>query len=235
MITLCAFGPGFGLPDPSPFVTKVHILLKLAGLPYETNLKGFRKAPKGKLPYIDDEGAVVADSTFIRFHIEKKYGYDFDRGLIAFEKGAAWSIERMCEDHLYWLMIDARWLDDANFEAGPSSFFKSIPAPMRPLVAAYVRRTLRRTLYLHGLGRHDAASRIELARRDLVAISDLIGDKPFLFGGEPRGADATVGAFVMHALTKTFVTPLRDAAASRPNLVAYAERVSDRFFPLLKP
>jgi hypothetical protein len=30
MITLCTFGPQFGLPDPSPFVTKADVLLSSA-------------------------------------------------------------------------------------------------------------------------------------------------------------------------------------------------------------
>ncbi len=34
MITLYTFGPHFGLPDESPFVTKTMLLLKFAGLPY---------------------------------------------------------------------------------------------------------------------------------------------------------------------------------------------------------
>jgi glutathione S-transferase len=76
MITLYTFGPHFGLPDGSPFVTKTMLLLKFAGLPYQENRQGYGRAPKGKLPYIDDAGIVVADSTFIRFHIEKKYGFD---------------------------------------------------------------------------------------------------------------------------------------------------------------
>jgi glutathione S-transferase len=87
MITLYTFGPAFGLPDPSPFVTKAHMLLKLAGLPYRTDESGFRKAPKGKLPYIEDEGVVVADSTFFRWHIEKKYGIDFDSELSPEQRG----------------------------------------------------------------------------------------------------------------------------------------------------
>jgi len=49
MITLYSFGPGFGLPDPSPFVTKAEVLLKMAELPYRTDTTGFKKAPKGKL------------------------------------------------------------------------------------------------------------------------------------------------------------------------------------------
>ncbi len=73
MITLYSFGPGFGLPDPSPFVTKAEVLLKMAGLPYRVDTGGFNKAPKGKLPYIEDNGEMIADSTFIRWHLEKKY------------------------------------------------------------------------------------------------------------------------------------------------------------------
>src|SRR5215510_13602528 len=73
MITLYTFGPAFSLPDPSPFVTKVEVLLKMAGLAYRTDTTGFRQAPKGKLPYIDDDGEQVADSTLIRWHLENKY------------------------------------------------------------------------------------------------------------------------------------------------------------------
>src|SRR5438445_637107 len=69
VITLYNFGPGFGLPDPSPFVMKVETLLKMAKLPYRTDTTGFAKAPKGKIPYIEDDGVVVPDSTFIRWHL----------------------------------------------------------------------------------------------------------------------------------------------------------------------
>ncbi len=81
MITLYGFGAGFGLPDASPFVIKTQVLLQLAGQPYVLDQLGFGKAPKGKLPYLDDAGTVVSDSTFIRWHLEKKYGVDFDQGL----------------------------------------------------------------------------------------------------------------------------------------------------------
>jgi glutathione S-transferase len=149
MITLYGFGPALGLPEISPFVTKAHILLKMAGLQYETNVsaKGFLGAPKGKLPYIKDGNSVIADSTFIRFYIEKTYGFDFDKGLAPSEKALGWALERMCQERLYWLMVDARWLIDANFAAGPGKIFDGLPAPARPLVKVYVRppRILRPT------------------------------------------------------------------------------------------
>src|SRR5512132_2110713 len=126
MITLYAFGPGFGLPDPSPFVTKVEVLLKMAGLAYRTDTTGFRQAPKGKLPYIDDDGEQVADSTFIRWHLENKYRIDFDKGLSAEQRAVAWAFEKMAEDHLYWALVDARWFDEANFAKGPKNFLRTI-------------------------------------------------------------------------------------------------------------
>ena len=94
MITLASFGPAFGLPDQSPFVTKAEVLLKMSGLPFEKQRSGLRKAPKGKLPYIEDDGRIIADSTFIRLHLERKYGLDFDRGLTSAQKGTAWAVER---------------------------------------------------------------------------------------------------------------------------------------------
>ena len=81
MITLYGFGAGFGLPEISPFVTKTEVQLKMAGLAYRKERAMPPASPKGQLPFIEDEGEKVADSTFIRAHIEGKYGFDFDAGL----------------------------------------------------------------------------------------------------------------------------------------------------------
>ena len=153
MITLHTFGPNFGLPDPSPFVTKAEMLLKMANRPYRTDTEGFGKAPKGKLPYIEDDGVRIADSTFIRWHLETKYQIDFDRGLTAEQRAIAWAFEKMAEDHVYWALLHARWMDDANFARGPIVFFRKVPAPVRPIVAAMVRRHMRKALHAHGMGR----------------------------------------------------------------------------------
>jgi len=133
MITLESFGPAFGLPDPSPFVTKAEMLLKMAGLAYAVDASGFNKAPKGKLPYIVDDGEIIADSTFIRWHIETKYNIDFDRGLSAEQRAIAWAFEKMLEEHLYWAFVHARWMDDANFERGRAT--SSIRYPHRSVLS----------------------------------------------------------------------------------------------------
>src|SRR4051812_109770 len=106
MIKLYGFGSYLGMPDGSPFVMKAEILLRMAGLAYEKNTTATpEQGPKGKLPFLVDAGEMVADTTFIRAHIERKYGFDFNRGLDKTERAEAWAIERMIEDHLYWCCL----------------------------------------------------------------------------------------------------------------------------------
>lgn len=231
MITLYSFGPYFGLPDASPFVFKAMTLLKLAGLPYVENHDGYSRAPKGKLPFIDDEGTIVADSSFIRFHIERKYGVDFDAGLSPEQRASGWAIEKMLEEHLYWALVHDRWIDDANFARGAAQFFGRVPAPIRPLVKAFVRRKVAKSLQAQGIGRHSDAEIAELGRRDIEALSVLLGDKPYLFGEAPSGADATAFAFVAEVLVRENETPIRAATLAKANLVAYRDRLLAAYFP----
>jgi len=231
MITLYTFGPYFGLPDGSPFVTKAMVLLKLAGLPYREDRKGYSKAPKGKLPYIDDDGTRIADSTFIRLHIERKYGVDFDGGLSPEQRAIAWAIEKMCEEHLYLALIYGRWFDDRNFEKGPAQFFDAVPAPMRPIIRMMIRRKVRNNLRAHGFGKHSPAEVDELATRDIDALATILYVTHLICGDRPCGADATVFALVAGLLAPTFEMAARQAAQPRPNLVAYRGRMMRTYFP----
>jgi glutathione S-transferase len=233
MITLHTFGPAFGLPDPSPFVTKADVLLKMAGLAYRIDNAGLRRAPKGKLPYIDDNGERVADSTFIRWHLENKYHIDFEKGQSAEQRAIGWAFEKMAEDNLYWALVDARWFDEANFAKGPMEFFRKIPAPVRPLMIAFIRRQLKRTLYGHGMGRHSPAEIVALGTRSIAAIAEFLGTKPFFMGSEPAGVDATIFAFVAATLCPHFDTPLRTAAERHNNLRRYVGRMTARYYPEL--
>jgi glutathione S-transferase len=233
MITLYTFGPAFGLPDPSPFVMKGEMLLKLAKLPYQANTRGFLRAPKGKLPYIDDDGTIVADSTLMRMHFEKKYSIDFDRGLSARERGIAWITEKMLEDHLYWVLVYWRWMNDANFERGPANIFKRVPALIRPFVKKRVRGKVRSSLHAHGISRHKEEEMTAMSNRALESLSQLLGDNRYLMGNETCGADATAFAFLAGATAPVFQSPAHDKARSLPNLVAYRDRMMAEFYPKL--
>jgi glutathione S-transferase len=231
MITLYTFGPAWGLPDPSPFVNKAAVLLRMAGLPFQSDTTGFRKAPRGKLPYIRDGDTAVSDSTMIRLHIEQRYNIDFDRDLTPQERAIAWAAEKLCEDHLYWLIVHARWIEGRNFERGPARFFKPLPVPVRPLIKWLVRRKVRSDLRGQGTGRYTQAERTILAGRAFESISAILGDRRYLMGEKPCGADATVFAFVSGSLCPVFETVLREKAGAYPNLISYCQRLAQHYFP----
>ncbi len=231
MIALYCFRRGPGLPDFSPFVVKTMLLLKLAGLDYVEDRSGLQRAPKGKLPYIDDGGVIVADSTLIRWHIEQTRGIDLDRGLTPEQRAVAWAAEKMCEDHFYWITTRGRWLDDANFAQGPARLFDSAPALLRSFIKNLVRGKVRKALYAQGTGRYTDEEATCLGLRDVETLATLLGDKPYFFGDKPCGADATFFAFIAGALAPLWESPLRDATQQKPNLVAYRDRIMETYFP----
>jgi glutathione S-transferase len=230
MITLYAFGPAFGLPDPSPYVMKTAIQLQMADLTYRTDLTGFPVAPKGKLPFINDDGVIVADSTFIRAHVERKYGVDLDDGLTARQRAEAWAIERMIEDSLVWVVGWFRWMVEENFQSGPAHFFDKAPDFARARLIEETRTKVKQNFWSHGIGRHSASDIAELGGRSLAALSALLGDRPFVMGDRPTGVDAMAAAALAEALAPHFDSPLRREAESFPNLVAYTDRMLARYF-----
>ena len=231
MITLYTFGRYFGLPDASPFVMKGEMLLKLAKLEYRTSTRGFLHAPKGKLPYIDDHGTIVADSTLMRLYFEQKYGINYDRGLSVRDRGVAWATEKMLEDHLYWVLVYWRWMKDGNFERGPANFFKRAPAIIRPFVKRRVRGKVRSTLHGHGISRHSEDEMTLLSNRAFDALSQVLGDNRYLLGDQVCGADATAFAFIAGSLSPVFESPAHAKARSLPNLLAYRDRMMAEYYP----
>ena len=231
MITLHGFAPAFGLPSPGPFDIKTEVQLKMLGLDYQKIFVGFAGAPKGKLPYIGDNGTVIADSAFIRLHLESKYPADLDSGLNDGERASAWAVERLVEDQLYWMMVHSRWAMDENFEKGPAHFFDHLPEPIQDQARQKQRSAVLGYLHGQGLGRHTLEEIGVLAQRGYWALSQLLGDKAFLMGAQPCGADASVFAQIASALSPHFESPVRAAAATHANVVDYAERMMAAYFP----
>src|SRR5690242_15138293 len=231
MITLFGFGAGFGLPEISPFVTKTEVQLRMAGLPYRKERAMPPASPKGQLPFIADEGANIADSTFIRAHIEQKYGFDFDAGLDQRQRAQAWAFERMIEHHVYWALVGARWVDVENFAKGPAHFFDGAPADRREKLREDAQFRVAENYLLSGLGRHAPDDDIDLAVRSLFALSVQLGDRPYLMGEAPCGMDATAFGALAGILTPFFESPLRQRTEQFANLTAYVDRMMLLYYP----
>jgi glutathione S-transferase len=100
--------------------------------------------------------------------------------------------------------------------------------PFRPIVQRLVRRKVVKTFKFQGFGRHTPGEQAELAIADIKALATLIGDKAFVLGEKPCGADATVFAFVASFLTPVFEMPIRTAAERHANLIG--DRILRRYF-----
>jgi glutathione S-transferase len=231
MITLYGFGAGFGLPEISPFVTKTEVQLKMAGLGYRKQRAMPPASPKGQLPYIEDAAQSIADSTFIRAHIERKYGFDFDAGLDLRARAQAWAFERMIEHHVYWALIGARWVDSENFAKGPAVFFDGTPEHLRERLREDAQFRVAENYLLSGLGRHAPDNDIDLAVRSLLALSVQLADQPYLMGERPCGTDATAFGALAGILTPFFDSKLRERAEEFQNLTAYVDRMMLRYYP----
>jgi glutathione S-transferase len=231
MITLYGAGAGFGLPEISPFVTKTEVHLKMAGLPYQKRPTRPQDTPKGQMPYIDDGIESIADSTFIRAHIERKYDVDFDKGLDLAQRAQAWAIERMIEHHLYWSLVGVRWVDADNFAKGPSRFFDGVPETQRDEIRELARKSVIQNHLASGLGRHSADEALQLADRSLMALSVLLAGKPYLMGSRPCGADATAFAVLAGIMSPLFDSALQRQLRRYSNLTTYVDRMMEQYYP----
>jgi glutathione S-transferase len=234
MLTLYGFGPAFGLVDMSPFVVKVAAWCRLAGVTYALKQGDPRKAPKGKLPHIDDDGALVADSTAIIAHLSEKHR-DLDAGLSARDRAVATAVKAMVEEHLYFTSMYLRWQDERGWAVFAPTFRESlrrggVPGFATGLVANMVRKQVGKTLRAQGTGRHSLAEIEAIAITHLDALSELLGDQEYFLGDAPRSIDATVWAFLYMIHDGPFETGVKAHLKGRANLVAYVERVREGFW-----
>lgn len=231
MIRLYQFPPAFGLPNASPFCMKVETYLRMAGLAYEcVNDANHMKAPKGKLPYIEDDGKLVADSTFIIEHLKQTYGDPLDAHLASEQRAIGLAMQRLLEENFYWAVVYSRWIDGAGFALVKETFFARLPLPLKLVLPHLARRAVRRQLRGHGMGRHGRDEIYAIGRRDLAAVAGLLADKPFLLGDRPTSYDASAYAFLASVLWVPLDSPLKQHARERPNLEAYCRRMQQRYF-----
>ncbi len=231
MIKLYGAGEGFGLPEYSPYACKTEVQLQMAGLAYVKDRAPPHLSPKGQLPFIDDNGKIVADSTFIRVHIEETYGVDLDAGLSNAQRGQAWAVERMIENHFGWVSAWTRFMIPENYEKGPARWFDHLPADQAEQMRAVVMDKVQANLMSVGIGRHTPNEILAMGDWSLQSLSAILECKPYLMGDRPAGVDAVAFAMLAGLMTPFFDSPLRRRAERYGNLVAYVDRMMARCYP----
>lgn len=232
-LVLHQYGPAFGLPSASPFCIKLETYLRLSGLPYTTAPVDRGRSPTGKAPYIVQDGAMMCDSGLIIDHLERTNGHRVDGKLTLAERAQSLAFQRMLEEHFYWILVYARWLDPANtaHTTGYISHVLGLRGVALKLLAPLIRRGIGKALHAHGVGRHPPETIWQMGIADVQALSHWLGTRPWCFGDQPTVLDATIFAFIAAALRTPWDFPLKTATVKHRNLVDHTERMLRRCFP----
>ncbi len=241
MMKMYGYLPAWGLSDMSPYVSYTDAFLRMAEIPFEAVIleKGdLTKTPKGKLPWIIDvDGTNVSDTQLIQYYIEEKYGDPLDGWLTREQKATVTLIHRMFGECWYWMAVQSRYRRDEDFAIYDPlwvKFLAWLPEEQRRQPVDDFRDHLLTQFWHHGTGRNTEEEVEMIARKLSDAMSDLLGDKPYLFGDRPCSLDANMYAALGHVAMTPFPSPIGQYIRAKPNLAAFMKRVFDRYYPEMR-
>lgn len=232
MITVYGYVPAWGLPDISPYVTKVIAYMTFVGIPFQHRSQDLARididAPHGKLPYIvDSDGTKVADSNTIIAYLKEKFGDPLDADLSPSERANSLAWNRLIEEHLYWSgVIEPRWRSDAGWETYIPFIVQGaeVTPELRAALDAFRARILS-GFCGQGMGRRSSSTVLDCFKTDIDALSAYLGDKPYFLGDRLHSLDASAYAMLCHLHDQPHEWPGARYVANKPNLVSYIDRV----------
>lgn len=226
------FMKGQKQPSISAFSMKLATVMRMLGVEYHT--KGsMKKGPKGKIPFIDCDGVVVADSTFCTEYLQEKTGKDLNEKLDEKQKSIATLLQRMLEENFYWATCYMQVIDDPTDVK--EQFFSTLPYGFQNLFYSMGASSMKKKLDVHGIGRHSREEIMSIAMKDLRAVSGILGTNKFMLSDEPSLADAVV--FGMLAAVPDYVAKDNPVVAGLQsgdefaNLRAYLGRMKEKYWP----
>jgi len=238
MVYLFQFTRSPQIPSISPFCLKLESWLKLHGIKYQNiDHKCKFRSRKGMLPFIEINGDEVADSNMIIETLAKKFDKEMPAQLSQDQKNVQHAMIAMVENHLHWTILHWRSKDVDNTLKGyqlnlQTTIGSKAPASLLNFYFKYTfcRKGLKK-VKAHGLGLHTPEEIEQFGKKDLQALSEMLGDKEFFFGDEPSMLDLVVYSHVAQLvmIVKDYPCPLRDyLEADCKNLVGLVNRMKDR-------
>ena len=233
MITLFSFGPRLGVVDPSPFVLKVATYMKMAGIEFASHadLRNLKNAPKGKLPFIDDDGEQIADSFFILQHLARKYGGSLDEHVSNEQLAISNLLAKSLDENFSWCIVHSRWISADSWPVVRRAFFEDLPFAVKSVVPVIARKTVKKKLQQHSVGQYSEEQKMIIAEHTLRSLSLLLAEKRYIFGDKPCTLDAVVYGFVAQVTLSTLDNSLNQLSQQFTNLVDYCQRITERYYP----
>jgi glutathione S-transferase len=185
-----------------------------------------RKFAHGKLPVLRANGRVIHDSDNIRLFLEE-IGADFWGDTSARDKAMGRALIRMAEDHLYFHVVNDRWMNEDVWPHILRAYFMDIPKLIRGFVTGKIRNTVRQGLHSQGIGRMTEAECLVRLDQDLDAIRGLLTDNAFLMGAKPTLPDFSVASVLTNIAASPVPTPTSLRVKDDQVLMGYVDRMKE--------
>ncbi|ETN36427.1 uncharacterized protein HMPREF1541_08705 [Cyphellophora europaea CBS 101466] len=237
MIEVYGYVPAWGLPDISPYVTKLINYLTITKTPFTYHSQDLSRididCPYGKLPYIidSDDGTKVGDSNLIIAYLQKKYGDPLDGDLGDAEQAVALAFDRMIGEHLYWSgVIQPRWRMDEGWEVYIPYVVQGaeVGPELRAALDGFRTRILAE-FDGQGMGRRPAECVLVFYRKDVDALATYLKDKKYFMGNKVHTIDAMFYAMLRHLVDQPQKWEGTGYIETKQNLVDYMARMRFEF------
>lgn len=215
----------------SPYCDKIRRVLHVKKAPYEivevplTRARSIaRKNPARKLPFLEHDGQIVADSTDIAHYLERIIP---DPALVPADPRLAalcHVLEDWADESLYFYEMRLRFGEPANAARWIPELLKHDPPLARGLIGRFVPRQLKSVLSAQGVGRKSKAQVLVDLERHVAALDGLLLDGDWLVGPALTLADISVYAELACIDGTPEGTSRIDAA---PRVRAWLARVDD--------
>jgi glutathione S-transferase len=222
--------PGWGVADVSPACLKLKTYLQMASIPFQSRPGLPFRGPTKTIPYVEDDGKAVGDSSVIIAHLKTRYGDPLDAKWSAEDLARGHALQTIVESSLYWLMLCVRWERDDSFAAISSVLGEGLPALARPLIMRSIRAGIKKRTWAEGTGRISEEARQCRGKADIDTIAAFLGNRHYVLGDTPSSYDATVYGHLANVLAFPAESPLKAYAASKKNLVDYCGRIRERYW-----
>jgi glutathione S-transferase len=215
----------------SPFCDKIRRVLHWKGLDYQVRevpvsgaLRIRRINRAGKLPCLEHDGQLVADSTDIAHYLERSFPEPPLLPKDPAQRGLCHLLEDWADESLYFTEMYLRFALPHNAERWIPELVHADPPMVKRIAPLLVPALMRRATRQQGVGRKTTAQVLADLGRHLDGLSAWLGERSWLVGDALSLADLAVFAqlFCICGAREG-----EEMLAERPALAAWMERVDE--------
>lgn len=216
-------GRGPHVPSLSPFNVKLETYLRLAKIPYQ-NVHDKVRGSKGKWPWIEYNGEPMPDSQLVIEHLNETRGVNLNSHLTEEENAMAVSLQRMIDEHTYWLMVVCRW----NYDYHMTAFKLANWSWLKITIARWLSN---RQTFHQGLGRHSKAEIMSILNKDFNCLSIILGNKNYLLGDRICEVDCSLFGLLSQFRWHLQIPEVVALFEKYPNLDRYCDQMKQVAWP----